>query len=251
MSPCPTKCPFVRQMSPCPTKCSLVLQMPPCQTCQAMVHLSTKAELWLKGVSLFQLQFKSSNSPNLDFGYQMLDFNIWVFANSRIIQPKPNHCKPYRRRAIEGRRPDKQRVPIKSFKGASDRVYNIVLCTLDMKLKTITLYDAMGRSSDFLQGFHFVQKYLNQECQRLYHQPLLDGPFNFTEAMDLPKSKKTPLLQDLYLSICWVLVQRRAPTNDGGSIFLSTENYFWNLQQKDRASKTLIYIERFVFGLLQ
>ena len=132
----------------------------------------------------------------------MLDFNIWVFANSRIIQPKPNHCKPYRRRAIEGRRPDKQRVPIKSFKGASDRVYNIVLCTLDMKLKTITLYDAMGRSSDFLQGFHFVQKYLNQECQRLYHQPLLDGPFNFTEAMDLPKSKKTPLLQDLYLSIC-------------------------------------------------
>ena len=197
MSPCPTNVPFSNKMSPCHTN------MSPCQTIAiAAVHVSTKAELWLKGVSLFQQQFKSSDSPNLNLGYQMLDFNIWVFANSRIIQPKPNHCKPYRRRAIEGRRPDKQRVPIKSFKGASDRVYNIVLCTLDMKLKTITLYDAMGRSSDFLQGFHFVQKYLNQECQRLYHQPLLDGPFNFTEAMDLPKSKKTPLLQDLYLSIC-------------------------------------------------
>ena len=114
MSLCPTKCPFVRQMSPCPTKCPLVRQMSPCQTCQAIVqytvHLSPKAELWLKGVSLFQLQFKSSDAQNLDFGYQMLDFNIWVSANSSIIQPKPNHCKPYQRRANEGRRPDKQRV---------------------------------------------------------------------------------------------------------------------------------------------
>ena len=81
-------------------------------------------------------------------------------------------------------------IPMKSFKDASDRVYNIVLCALDMKLKKITLYDAMGRSSDFLQGFYQVHNYLNQEYQRIYQQPLLDGPFNFILPMDPPISSK-------------------------------------------------------------
>ena len=114
MSPCPTnyplfrqKCPLVRQKCPLGIqKCPLVKLV----TAQCTVHLSTKAQPWLKGVSLFKQQ--SSDSPNLDLWYQMLDFNIWIFANSSILQPKPNHCRPYRRWAIEGRRPDKQRVVI-------------------------------------------------------------------------------------------------------------------------------------------
>jgi len=120
MSPCPTKMsPCPTKMSPCLTNCPLVIQKCPRRplsnlssniTVQCTVHLSTKAQLWLKGVLLFKQQ--SSDSPNLDLGYQMLDFTIWVFANSSIFQPKPNHCKLYRRRAIEGRRPDKQRVSI-------------------------------------------------------------------------------------------------------------------------------------------
>ena len=87
-------------------------------------------------------------------------------------------------------------IPMKSYEEdeSSDQgSKSIVLCALDMRLKKMTLYDTkiQRRTPNFLQGFHFVQKYLNQECQRIYHQPLLpDGPFNFTEAMDLPKAKK-------------------------------------------------------------
>ena len=84
-------------------------------------------------------------------------------------------------------------IPMKSYEEdeSSDQGKNIILCVLDMRLKKMTLYDTKRRRpQNFLQGFHFVQNYLNQECQRIYHQPLLDGPFNFTEAMDLPKSKK-------------------------------------------------------------
>ena len=81
-------------------------------------------------------------------------------------------------------------IPMKSDMDGIDMVYNIVLCVVDMKSKKITLYDARGRSSSFLQEhFHPVQIYLNQEYQRIYHEPLRDGAFTFTSAMDLPISK--------------------------------------------------------------